>query len=337
MSPDDKVDLRRQRRRRLGVVRRRRRGTARARSAACAPAAPAGGRRGALRAGREPARARARPRREAFSTSPGSDRVTSMRSTRPRAQSCKTPTSAPSRSACSSRRTDRTVYVACSMDDAVVALDAPTLAVTAQTACARKPWSLAWSADRTRIYVTHLARPRRQRRSRRRRSPSPRLGPSPTAPPGNAPTVPHGIARGIYDVLAASGIERDLGSLHDARHRHAATDARFPEHRLPRASASSSDRRETSWLASRVSTAPGDNGAFVDVVSGPRALVFLARREARLHRRHRQRGPAGHRRAEPDRAHAHPPALRPSAGGRRSSRTTATSTSTSATPATSRC
>ena len=73
-----------------------------------------------------------------------------------------------------------TVYVACSQDDTVVALDASTLVAAARVAVSRKPWALAWSADRTQLYVDAPARPGRDGA----RSPSPlavhrRRGPLP--------------------------------------------------------------------------------------------------------------------------------------------------------------
>ena len=52
-----------------------------------------------------------------------------------------------------------TVFVACSQDDAVAAIDAQTLALRSRVATSRKPWTLAWSADGSRLLATHLLGP----------------------------------------------------------------------------------------------------------------------------------------------------------------------------------
>lgn len=165
-----------------------------------------------------------------------------------------------------------TVYVACSQDDAILALDASTLATTAEVPCERKPWGLGWSADRTELYVTHLLGP-----GVSVVTPSP-LGVSQvwTLADGvkrvDETTTPHGQVRGIYDVLQRPGsgerwvVEMMLG-----------TDTpqptlEFDSTAFPALSVLDDGGSELSRLT--VSTNPGDGGAFGDVVSGPRSLGF---------------------------------------------------------------
>ena len=99
---------------------------------------------------------------------------------------------------------DADVYVACAQDDEVVQVDAGSLVVTATVATPHKPWTLAWAPDGHTLLATHLLGPGVTA-----------LGTSPlalqatwTVPdrgPETDPTEPHGLVRGIYDVLARPG------------------------------------------------------------------------------------------------------------------------------------
>ncbi len=173
-----------------------------------------------------------------------------------------------------------TVFVACSQDDMVIAIDAQTLARKASVMTSRKPWTLAWSADRSRIFVTHLLGPGVSV-----------LSPSPLGlvaswaladgqvlgePTGtdSEPTLPHGTVRGIYDVLSRPGTNETWVA-------HLMLGIDTPQPALvfdntvfPALSLLDSGGTQLARLS--VSTAPSDGGAFGDVVSGPHAMDFSA-------------------------------------------------------------
>jgi YVTN family beta-propeller protein len=172
------------------------------------------------------------------------------------------------------------VYVACSQDDMVVELDGASLAKKTQTATDRKPWGLGWSADHSQVYVTHL------------------LGPGvtvldasslavttvwalpdgpPQSDPGDTsgaedPLLPHGPARGIYDVLARPGSSEVW-----VAHMMLGIDTPQPTlvFNMTAFSALSlfSDQGKSLTRLS-VTAVPQDDGAFADVTSGPRAIAF---------------------------------------------------------------
>jgi YVTN family beta-propeller protein len=173
-----------------------------------------------------------------------------------------------------------TVYVACSQDDDVLALDAQTLAVRATVATSRKPWTLAWTPDRSSLLVTHLLGPGVSV-----------LSPSPFAlaaawpladglvlgePEGtdSEPIVPHGTVRGVYDVLPRPGTSEIWVA-------HLMLGIDTPQPTLvfnttvfPALSLLDPDGNQLARLS--VSTMPADGGAFGDTVSGPRAMAFSA-------------------------------------------------------------
>jgi YVTN family beta-propeller protein len=167
-----------------------------------------------------------------------------------------------------------TVYVACSQDDTVLALDALTLAVKASVTTSRKPWTLAWSPDRSRMFVTHLLGPGVSV-----------LTPSPLAvaaswgladgPANNAdPTVPHGTVRGIYDVLARPGTTETW-----VAHLMLGIDTPQPElvfNNTVFPALSLLDPQGNQLARLTVSVNPMDGNAFGDVVSGPHAMAFSA-------------------------------------------------------------
>jgi YVTN family beta-propeller protein len=173
-----------------------------------------------------------------------------------------------------------TVYVACSQDDKVIALDARTLALEASVMTSRKPWTLAWSPDRSRMFVTHLLGPGVSV-----------LSPSPLAvaaswaladglvlgePKGtdSEPTVPHGTVRGIYDVLPRPGtgetwVAHLMLGIDTPQPALVFDNTVFPALSLL-------DAGGTQLARLTVSTSPADGGAFGDVVSGPHAMDFSA-------------------------------------------------------------
>ena len=68
----------------------------------------------------------------------------------------------------------------------------------------RKPWALAWAPDGQTLLATHLLGPGVSA-MRRAHSRSRRRGPCPTRAARADPTEPHGLVRGIYDVVARPG------------------------------------------------------------------------------------------------------------------------------------
>lgn len=173
-----------------------------------------------------------------------------------------------------------TVYVACSQDDMVIAIDAQTLALRGSVATSRKPWTLAWSPDRSQIFVTHLLGPGLSV-----------LTPSPfalsaawpladgvvhgaTNGTDSDPLQPHGVVRGIYDVLPRPGTSEIWTA-------HMMLGIDTPEPMLvfnntvfPSLSLLDPSGNQLARLS--VSTEPGDGNAFGDVVSGPHAMAFSA-------------------------------------------------------------
>jgi YVTN family beta-propeller protein len=166
------------------------------------------------------------------------------------------------------------VFVACSQDDQVVALDATTLAIVGTVPTPRKPWGLAFAPDGKTLLATHL------------------LGPGVTALATNPlalsetwsvpdrgpevdPTEPHGQVRGIYDAVARPGTQEIW-----VAHLMLGTDTPQPTLAFnmtvfPALSILDGSGTELARLSVSDSTAsPGDNGAFGDIVSGPRALAF---------------------------------------------------------------
>ncbi len=173
---------------------------------------------------------------------------------------------------------DAHVFVACAQDDEVVEVDGHALTVVATAVTPRKPWSLAWAADGKTLLATHLLGPGV---SALTTSPL-ALQATWTLPdrgPEVDPTEPHGVVRGIYDVVARPGTE-ELWVPHlmlgiDSPQPTLVFDNTvFP-------AVSILDETSGAQLA-RLSvqgandTNPGDNGAFGDVVSGPHAIAFSA-------------------------------------------------------------
>jgi YVTN family beta-propeller protein len=171
---------------------------------------------------------------------------------------------------------DSKVFVACAQDDEIAEIDASSLTVLATVATPRKPWSLGWAADGQTLLATHLL--------------GPGVSALTTAPfalkttwtvpdrgPEVDPTEPHGAVRGIYDVVARPGTSELW-----VAHMMLGTDTPQPALAFNSTvfpAVSILDGRSGDQLA-RLSvqganvTGAGDNGAFGDVVSGPRSLTF---------------------------------------------------------------
>ncbi len=168
-------------------------------------------------------------------------------------------------------RDDSKLFVACSGDDEIVELDAASLAVVATLATPRKPWSLAWGSDGETLLATHL------------------LGPGvsalathplaltatwivPDRGPETDPTEPHGLVRGIYDVAARPGTD-ELWVAHIMLGTDTPQPALvFNNTVFPALSILDGTGNQVARLSVQANT--GDNGAFGDVVSGPRSMTF---------------------------------------------------------------
>jgi YVTN family beta-propeller protein len=170
---------------------------------------------------------------------------------------------------------DATIYVACAQDDAIAEVDAATLSVTATVTTPRKPWALAWAADGRTLLATHLLGPGVSELS---------TGPLaltttwsvPDRGPEVDPTEPHGLVRGIYDLAARPGTDELW-----VAHIMLGTDTPQPTlvfNSTVFPALSILDGQAGNQLArlsvQANSATPGDNGAFGDVVSGPRAMAF---------------------------------------------------------------
>jgi YVTN family beta-propeller protein len=170
------------------------------------------------------------------------------------------------------RGDDAEVFVACAQDDEIVAVRASDLTVIATAPCPRKPWALAWAPDGQTLLASHL------------------LGPGvsvftawpltfrttwavPDGLPGDDPRMPHGVVRGLYDVLARPGTH-EVWVLHMMLGTDTAQPALdFRNTVFPTVTVLNAD---TGAQIARMSVEaePGDGNAFPDVVSGPHALAF---------------------------------------------------------------
>ena len=170
---------------------------------------------------------------------------------------------------------DASVYVACSQDDEIVQVGAASLQVTGTVVTPRKPWGLAWAPDGHTLLATHLLGP-----GVTAMTTSPfALQATWTVPdrgPESNPQEPHGLVRGIYDVVARPGASELW-----VAHLMLGTDTpqptlQFNSTVFPALSIldPTSGDQVARLSVQATTSAPGDNGAFGDVVSGPRALAF---------------------------------------------------------------
>jgi cytochrome c peroxidase len=165
------------------------------------------------------------------------------------------------------------LFVACAQDDELVELAASDLSLVAAVPCPRKPWTLAWAADATTLYATHLLGPGV---SAFATAPLALTTTFPLAdgPAGNDQTEPHGPVRGIYDAAVRPGTS-DLWVAHlmlGIDTPQPALD--FQSTVFPALSILGPTGTQVARLS--VQANPGDGQAFGDVVSGPHALTFSA-------------------------------------------------------------
>lgn len=165
------------------------------------------------------------------------------------------------------------LYVACAADAKVLKLDAKTFAVQASASVPLNPWALAWSADGNQLLVSHL------------------LGPGVTvldpvqltvkgawpvrdvAPRGDK-RLAHGVARAIYDVAARPGTT-ETWTAHDLLGVDTPQpDLDFESTAFPALTVFGKNGAFPTTLSIDVADLPGNDGAFADIVSRPRAIAF---------------------------------------------------------------
>ena len=166
------------------------------------------------------------------------------------------------------------IFVACSQDAEIVEVDASSLAIVATAATPREPWTLAWASDGQTLLATHLLGPGVTQLSTNPLA----LKTTWTVPdrgPESDPTEPHGLVRGIYDVIARPGAD-ELWTLHLMLGTDTPEPALvFDNTVFPAVSILDGTGNQLARLSVQANDAnPGDNGAFGDIVSGPRSMTF---------------------------------------------------------------
>ncbi len=162
------------------------------------------------------------------------------------------------------------VLVACSQDDAVMELDARSLSATATWKTPRKPWALAWAQDGATLLVSHLLGPGITQIAGGQTT----TWPLPDVGPQRDSNEPHGVVRGLYDVVARPGSPEIW-----VPHLMLGTDTPqpnlvFTNTVFPAVSILGETGAELARLSVQAADNANDNGAFGDIVSGPHALSF---------------------------------------------------------------
>jgi DNA-binding beta-propeller fold protein YncE len=169
---------------------------------------------------------------------------------------------------------DAHLFVACAQDDEVVELAAADLTVVATAPCPRKPWALAWAGDGATLVATHLLGPGVSRFATAplALTATTTLADGPAVGNPTDPTEPHGPVRGIYDAAVRPGTSELW-----VAHLMLGIDTPQPDLDFKRTvfpALSILDPSGSQLARLSVQANPGDEGAFGDIVSGPRALAF---------------------------------------------------------------
>jgi cytochrome c peroxidase/sugar lactone lactonase YvrE len=169
---------------------------------------------------------------------------------------------------------DAHLFVACAQDDEVVELAAADLTVVATAPCPRKPWALAWAGDGATLVATHLLGPgvTRFATAPLALTATTTLADGPAVGNPTDPTEPHGPVRGIYDAAVRPGTSELW-----VAHLMLGIDTPQPDLDFKRTvfpALSILDPSGSQLARLSVQANPGDEGAFGDIVSGPRALAF---------------------------------------------------------------
>jgi YVTN family beta-propeller protein len=165
------------------------------------------------------------------------------------------------------------VYVACTQDAEVATVSASSLQVAARTPVAAAPWGLAWSPSDGALLVTHfqgdgitvIEPTSGQART---------TWPLPAVAARGDRTLAHGQVRGVYDVARRPATD-ELWVAHLLLGTDTAQPALdFQSTVFPAVSIVHADQGRYQATLSIDADAPGIDGAFGDVVSGPHALAF---------------------------------------------------------------
>ncbi len=167
----------------------------------------------------------------------------------------------------------QSLFVACAQDAVVLRLNAKTLAVEATVSVPATPWALAWSADTSTIHVTHLLGPgvsSIEPGTMKLRGTWPIAE---VAPRGDK-RLAHGVARSIYDVAARPGSTETWAAHAMLGIDTPQPDLDFESTTFPTLTAFGKNGAFPQTLSIDVFDIPGADGAFADIVSGPRAIAF---------------------------------------------------------------
>lgn len=171
-----------------------------------------------------------------------------------------------------------TVFVACSQEAAVVAVDAARLAVVARLAVGPAPWTLGWSPVDGALVVGHFfGGATAIDPGSATAPPSVRAGwQLPDTPPRGDARLAHGQVRGVYDLVARPGSDELWFS-----HLLLGTDTTqpaldFQSTVFPAVSILHAGGGYATTLSVDAQDVAGADGAFADVVSGPHAIAFTA-------------------------------------------------------------
>lgn len=165
------------------------------------------------------------------------------------------------------------VFVACSEDDAVVRVDAASMTVTVTAHVTARPWALALSADQTQLWATHFLGGRVSAIDPSDMTVTDTWSLPDTGPRGDR-RLAHGEVRGLYDIAPRPGTD-EVWLAHTLLGTDVAQPALdFESTAFPALSLLRSDGTFMARLSTDAADVPGIDGAFGDVVSGPRALAF---------------------------------------------------------------
>ncbi len=167
---------------------------------------------------------------------------------------------------------DINVFVACSQDDTIAEVRASDLSAVASIPSARKPWALAWAADGRTLIASHFLGPSLSVFSTEPLAAAPEWAVADSSFTSDPATE---LARARSRDLrrgSAAGHFGDMDGAPDVGDGYAPAGSQFPGDRLSRTSIFDPSGNQITRLS--VSSNPGDNGAFGDIVSGPRALAF---------------------------------------------------------------
>ena len=166
------------------------------------------------------------------------------------------------------------VYVSVSQDDAIVRVSTQSFTVTGKLAVTRRPWSLAWSRDSLVLEVSHLLGPGVSTITVKGFAAADVVStPIPDVAPKGDRRIAHGSVRGLYDLAVRPGTDETfvvhmLLGIDTPQPALDFESTAFPA--LTRLGAA------TTTYSTDAQNVPGLDGAFGDVVSGPRALAFSA-------------------------------------------------------------